>query len=194
MSKLIAITGGIGSGKSVVSQILRSLGYPVYDCDLRAKQIMDADLDIHKRICEEIHQHAVVGGKIDRQLIAQIVFNDKCALDRLNKIVHRAVLADLIEWVADRSTIYNYIYVETAIPIESGIVEAVDSIWQIQAPDAIRIARVEKRNNLTRAQVEARIASQQNEIITQESPHYYKTHTIINDNITPLLPQIKSLL
>ena len=77
---LTAITGGIGSGKSVVSQILRILGYPVYDCDSRARTIMDSDCGIHRSLCEQIHPQAVTGGIVDRQLISSIVFNDTEAL------------------------------------------------------------------------------------------------------------------
>ncbi|MDE6436166.1 MAG: dephospho-CoA kinase, partial [Muribaculaceae bacterium] len=92
---LIAITGGIGSGKSVVSRVLRAMGYPVYDCDSQAKAIMDADAEIHRRLCSEIDAAVVTDGVIDRKRLAEIVFNDKAKLAVLNAIVHSAVKAHL---------------------------------------------------------------------------------------------------
>ena len=92
---LIAITGGIGSGKSVVSTILRKLGYYVYDCDSRAKLLIDSDTDIHQLLCQQIHPDAVHDGIVNRSLISKIVFSDPDALARLNRITHAAVLADI---------------------------------------------------------------------------------------------------
>ncbi len=92
---LIAITGGIGSGKSVVSRILLALGYPVYDCDSRAKTLMDADSTIKRRLIEEIGEATVVDGIIDRPALSRMVYADAIMLERPNAIVHAAVRADL---------------------------------------------------------------------------------------------------
>lgn len=180
-SRLIAIVGGIGSGKSVVSHILRVLGYPVYDCDSRARTLMDNDTEIHQALLRHIHPEAVVNGKIDRSLISQIVFSDTEALLRLNTIVHGAVHTDLARW---RSENRGTIFVETAIPVSSGLDKLVDQIWQVAAPEDLRIRRVQKRSNLTAHQIEARIQAQKAEEIT--SPHVILT----NDGRHLLLPQI----
>lgn len=187
---LIAITGGIGSGKSVVSQILRILGYPVYDCDSRARTIMDSDCGIHRRLCEQIHPQAVVGGIVDRQLISSIVFNDTEALTRLNTIVHGAVTADLMTWSAAESTSGHPLqFVETAIPVQSGLCHRVDAIWQVTAPESLRIVRVQRRSGLSPDQIRARIEAQRSESLDGTA------HAdIINDGNTPILPQIHRLL
>lgn len=187
---LIAITGGIGSGKSVVSQILRILDYPVYDCDTQARIIMDNDLDIHHNLCRHIHPNAVVGGIVDRPLISSIVFNDADALDRLNNIVHGAVKAHLMAWSeACVQAGHNIRFVETAIPIQSGLYRQVDAIWQVTASARLRIDRVQRRNNLTISQVEDRINAQKSENL-DAIPH----QDIPNDTDTPLLPRIHYLL
>lgn len=187
---LIAITGGIGSGKSVVSQILRTLGYPVYDCDREARIIMDRDCDIHRRLCHDIHPLAVVEGVIDRPLISSVVFNDSDALARLNAIVHSAVTDNLLAWSRTLAEAGHAIqFVETAIPVQSGLYKLVDALWQVTAPVGLRIARVQRRNGLTAAQVQARIDAQKAESL-DTIPHV----DIPNDTDTPLLPRIHSLL
>ncbi|MFG6384991.1 MAG: dephospho-CoA kinase [Muribaculaceae bacterium] len=188
-ARLIAICGGIGSGKSVVSEILRSLGYEVYDCDSRAKQIMDSDLYIHERLCAEIHPESVVDGVIDRKLISEVVFGNPEALARLNDIVHRAVKADIERWAYEHATDNAVKFVETAIPVSSGMVSMVNDIWEVTAPYNVRIERVKKRNGMSEAQIVARMKSQEVESL-DSIPH----QRIINSPDCAILPQIHCLL
>ena len=185
---LIAITGGIGSGKSVVSRVLRAMGYPVYDCDSQAKAIMDADAEIHRRRCGEIDAAVVTDGVIDRKRLAEIVFNDKAKLAVLNAIVHSAVKAHLAGW-ADAQP--GVAFVETAILFESGLNASVDAEWRVESPLELRIERTMKRNNLTRQQVEARIASQNRQ---PENPPLPPRTILVNDLTHALLPQIRTAL
>lgn len=187
-SKLIAIVGGIGSGKSVVSCILESMGYKVYDCDSKAKTIMDNSAEIHKQLCAEIHPQAVVNGVINRQLISQVVFNDESALKRLNAIVHKFVLEDLKLWRASFVDDSKPLFVETAIPRSSNILCIVDDIWEVTAPIEVRISRVIKRNNISREQVIARIRKQEAELDIANA------HAIQNDGEHPILPVINKFL
>lgn len=187
---LIAITGGIGSGKSVVSTILRKLGYHVYDCDSRAKLLIDSDTAIHQLLCQQIHPDAVHYGIVNRPLISKIVFSDPDALARLNRITHAAVLADIQRWTA-RHTTEQKLFIETAIPVTSGIYNNVDQIWQVEASERIRIQRVQRRSNLTPAQIQARIQSQSSDHLPSTTPNL---HTLHNDPNHPLLPQIHPLL
>lgn len=188
-SRLIAITGGIGSGKSVVSRVLRTMGYPVYDCDSQAKAIMDADTQIHRRLREEIDAAVVADdGIIDRKRLAEIVFNDSARLAALNRIVHAAVKAHLSRWADDQPGVA---FVETAILFESGLNATVDAEWRVQSPLDLRIERTMRRSNLTLEQVEARIASQSNQ---PENPPLPPRTILINDLTTALLPQIRQAL
>ena len=88
---IIAINGGIGSGKSVVSRIVTVMGYPVYDCDAQARQLMDSSDEIKAAISAGIHHACIKDGQIDRAMLASIVFEDKEKLAILNSIVHGAV-------------------------------------------------------------------------------------------------------
>lgn len=187
-SYVTMICGGIGSGKSVVSRILSEMGYPVYDCDRRARQIMDSDPDIHSRLCSLIHPKAVRDGIIDRELIGDIVFKDSEKLKALNSIVHSAVLSDIRNWI-DSLPAARHAFVECAIPRSSRLDEYITNIWEVVAPLEVRVDRVMLRNCLSRRDVLHRIESQHSEDISG-IPHV----NIINDNFRPLLPQIQSLL
>ncbi|MCM1354846.1 MAG: dephospho-CoA kinase [Staphylococcus sp.] len=187
---LIAISGGIGSGKTVVSRIVGTLGHEVYDCDSRAAEIMDTDAGIKDLIGEQIHRDCILAdGAIDRKRLAEIVFNDYDALQRLNTIVHAAVRSDVVRWAGCFPGKVNF--VETAILYQSGLDKLVDEVWEVEAPVDLRVERVMARNGLSREQVLARIASQEQFVV---SDRHKRTHIIINDLVVPLLPQIESLL
>lgn len=188
-TRLIAITGGIGSGKSVISDILRAMGHKVYDCDTRAKALMDTDESIKDDLINLISINAVRSDRtIDRKLLSEIVFNDSDALSRLNSIVHKAVRADLRRWRDTSSD--KTVWVETAILYASRLDREVDEVWEVTAPTELRVQRVMKRNSMSREQVLARISSQS----TTAAQLHPLTKTIVNDGVEPVLPQILSLL
>lgn len=188
-TRLIAITGGIGSGKSVISDILRAMGHKVYDCDTRAKALMDTDESIKDDLINLISIDAVRSDRtIDRKLLSEIVFNDPDALSRLNSIVHKAVRADLRRWRDTSSD--KTVWVETAILYASRLDREVDEVWEVTAPTELRVQRVMKRNSMSREQVLARISSQS----TTAAQLHPLTKAIVNDGVEPVLPQILSLL
>lgn len=188
-TRLIAITGGIGSGKSVISDILRAMGHKVYDCDTRAKALMDTDESIKDDLINLISIDAVRSDRtIDRKLLSEIVFNDPDALSRLNSIVHKAVRADLRRWRETSSD--KTVWVETAILYASRLDREVDEVWEVTAPTELRVQRVMKRNSMSREQVLARISSQS----TTAAQLHPLTKSIVNDGVEPVLPQILSLL
>ena len=186
----IGLTGGIGSGKSVVSNVLRTLGYEVYDCDLRARAIMEGDEALKKRLADAFGNDIInEDGTLNRQALGAIVFNDPEKLEALNAMVHGAVKDDIVAWRTDHSK-RTRLFIETAILYQSGLDKMVDDIWEVTAPEEIRIARVIARNNLTAAQVRARIAAQRFPVPAQHPP----VRHIINDGHRPLLPQILEIL
>lgn len=189
MMPLIAIAGGIGCGKSVISHILTAMGYKVYDCDIRAKQLMDNSETIKSAIETQIHPAAITFSReIDRKFLASIVFNDRNKLSTLNSIVHAEVKKDLAEWRYRNSALP--LWVESAIIYESGISEMVDEVWDVIAPIDLRIERVVKRNAISPEEVKQRIDSQ---AVPISNPHK-RVFTIINDGVKPVLPQILNLL
>lgn len=160
MARLIAITGGIGCGKSVVCKVLAVKGFTVIDTDALARQIMDSSLDIKERLKREIHPGAVdENGIIDRRLIAGIVFEDSAKLKKLNKIVHSSVLKELKQRAAGPAPA-DVIFVETALLFQSRLNRLVDAEISVYAPLHQRIERVMARNGLSATEVKRRIKSQ----------------------------------
>ncbi|MDE7442609.1 MAG: dephospho-CoA kinase [Muribaculaceae bacterium] len=183
----IAITGGIGSGKSVVSTVLRIMGYPVYDSDSEAKKLMDESLEIRQAIANRISPDAITpDGHIDRQRLARIVFTDKSALATLNSIVHSSVRDHFDKWRQQDKVAF----IETAILYQSRLDQMVNEVWDVIAPTEVRINRVMKRNGITAEQVRARIEAQQ---FIPDTLHP-NVHTITNAPDVPVLPQIIALL
>lgn len=188
--RIIAITGGIGSGKSVVSKVLESMGYTVYDCDRNAKALMDEDSEIKSRLKAEIHNGAVDdNGNIDRPFLSSIVFNAPDKLKILNSIVHAAVKKDIRRWI-EKHNKEKILFVETAILFESGLDAEVNEVWKVTAPMDLRIIRVCERNGVSSEHVKARIASQ----MSEEMRQHPKTSLIVNDGKVSLLKQINSNL
>ena len=194
MNKLIAITGGIGCGKSVVARLLAVLGYPVYDTDANARRIMDTSDAIKASLTAHFGSDVVTDGQINRPLLARIVFKDTDKLAILNSLVHKAVIDDVLQWQFRQTT--SLCFVETAILYESGLDRQVDGVWEVTAPTALRIARIVARGNgtMTADQARQRVDSQllgNDDTRIQRHPD---THVILNDDVTPLLPKVLALL
>lgn len=188
---VVAITGGIGAGKSVVSRILMCLGFPVYDCDSRARRIMERDTAIHHRLCREITPAAVdATGCLNRAAISDVVFSDPEKLAALNSIVHGSVRRDLSLWIG--SCPGPLAFVETAILYESGLDRMVDEVWEVTAPESVRVDRVCRRSSLTPAQVKARIHSQS--APSAPSSSALPLSRIPNDGTHSVLLRLASLL
>lgn len=187
---LTGITGGIGSGKSVVSQILTALGQQVYDCDSRAKAIMDSSDAIKNEIRTRISEECIdTCNNIDRKRLAAIVFADTRMLDLLNGIVHKAIREDITAWAASLGG--GKAWVESAILYESGIDRMVDEVWEVMAPEELRIERVVKRNGIAPEEVRKRIDSQRR---AEDYTKHPNTKIVVNDDVQPLLKQILHLL
>lgn len=183
----IAITGGIGSGKSVVSSILRVIGFSVYDCDSQAKRIMNSSASLKDELRKAFGNNAVVGDIVNKAYISKIVFNNQEALAKLNSIVHPFVRQDYEAW----SNTKGVSFVETAILFESGMDKLVDEIWIVNAPEDIRVKRVMNRNGLSKEDVLARINSQVSldRIYDKEC-----VSIIVNDDKASVLNQIMNLV
>lgn len=188
-AKLVAISGGIGSGKSVVSHVLSVLGYHVYDTDSRAKQLMDTSEVIKRQLVEQFGRNVVVNGDIDRKYLSGLVFNQQEALEKLNAIVHGHVRTDIVEW-RNRSD-RNILFVETAILYQSGLDRMVDEVWEVVAPRHVRVERIMSRNGYTEQEAESRVVAQESYVPLQ---YHANIRTIINDGVLPVLPQIEGLL
>jgi dephospho-CoA kinase len=178
----IGITGGIGSGKSIISKILRIMQYPVYDTDAQAKTLMDTPT-LRQALMDQWGKEIIQpDGQINRAHLAQIVFNNPQQLTILNNIVHPAVRNHYAQWVQQQQS--PIVFVESAILHQAHMDNTLEHIWLVKADDETRIQRVIQRNNTTRQDVEARIATQ------YDPPIDHRTHIITNNNNDAILPQI----
>lgn len=184
----IGITGGMGAGKSVISEMMRCLGIPVYDADIASKKILNSNTKVKTQLIELLGEEIFSNGQLNRPLMAQLIFNNNELLLKTNAIIHPAVFDDFIAW----SEVQNkeVVACETAILFESGMVSYFDSILMVSAPLEIRIERCIKRNNFTREQVLERIAKQMDESKKTELSDF----VIDNDNRKALYPQLKNFL
>lgn len=152
----VGITGGIGSGKSTVCRLFAERGIAVYDSDREAKRLMAGPL--RASIEARFGASTYCGGELDRQALAQVVFNDPQALSDLNALVHPAVRADFAAW-AERQT-GDYVILESAILYESGFDDTVDRVVAVLAPLEVRIERTCRRDGASEEEVRRRIAAQ----------------------------------
>lgn len=185
----LAVTGGIGCGKSVVSHILEIMGVPVYDCDRRAKEIMVTDAGIAKGLKRMFGEACYNSdGSLDRAFLASRIFTDDNNIERVNALVHPAVKKDFDDWVAAKDC--PLVAVETAVLYESGMIEHVDKVLVVWAGRETAIERTMKRNGMSRNQVVSRIQKQ----LSSDELLLLTDYSIFNDGNTPLLPEVVSLL
>jgi dephospho-CoA kinase len=154
----LGITGGIGSGKTSVCRVFNVLGIPVFSADPEAKDIMDNDKSIIAGINSLTGTDLYKKGKLDRNELAQLIFNDSSLLRKVNSLVHPVVFDHFRVWEKQQEA--PYVIMEAAILFESGAFRLVNRIATVVAPVEERITRVEKRNNLTREQVLERMQNQ----------------------------------
>lgn len=184
----IGITGGIGSGKSVISNILRNLGYNVYDSDSEAKRLMCTDDNIISALTARFGKEIFTPERqINRILLADKIFRDKENLMFVNGTVHPAVCQDFAVWATGK----QFAFIESAILFEAKLDSYVDKIIYVKAPLDLRIKRVTNRDHTTEEKVKERIANQQASLDYAEQHSHY---IINNDGISELKPQIIKIL
>ncbi len=158
MTKIIGLTGGIGSGKSTVAKMFTAYGIPVYIADDEAKKLMESD-EVIKQVIGTFGKDIISDGKINRTKLADIVFNDAEKLTLLNKIVHPAVQKHFTDWLKNRETI-PFVIKEAAILFETGGHKQCDKVITVVAPQQLRIERVVARDNTDQEGVLKRINNQ----------------------------------
>lgn len=189
MSIKIGITGGIGSGKSVVSHLLEMKGIPVYDSDKESKRIVNYNETIRMKLIELLGEEIYNGKDLNKKLLASFIFGNPDHLKVVNSIIHPAVKIDFLQWAKthESSAIIGF---ESAILIEAGFTQTMDYIVSVQAPMEIRIKRVAMRDRSPLSLIEKRINSQMND----EEKCRLSDFIIINDDKNPLIPQVLSLI
>jgi dephospho-CoA kinase len=158
MTKIIGLTGGIGSGKTTIANYFNEMGVPVYIADDGARNVMQSE-EVIKKIKKEFGDSLFENNVLNRAKLAEIVFNNADRLAQLNAIVHPAVKKDFELWLKQHGNC-EYVMYDAAILFESGRYKDCDIIITVTAPEEVRIDRVLKRDNTTRAQVLSRIKMQ----------------------------------
>ncbi len=174
---IVGLTGGIGTGKSVVASLFVQLGIPVYNSDNKAKWLMNNNNSLKGELVESFGVNTYVDGVLNKSYLSDLVFNDSVKLKALNKIVHPYVKVDFEDWVTNNSKT-SYVIKEAAILIESGAYKQVDSILLVQADLEMRINRVISRDGVVKKDVVARIENQ----LSESEKQKFSDYTIFNNS------------
>jgi dephospho-CoA kinase len=183
----IGLTGGIGSGKTIVSEIFSALGVPVFYADDAAKTIMNEDAALRQQLIILFGDEAYNKNTLNRKYIADIVFNDAFKLEQLNALVHPATIAAADAWMQQQTT--PYVVKEAALMFEAGAAAHLDYVIGVHAPQALRIQRVMHRDGITREEALARMNNQIDETIKMKLCDF----VIVNDEQQAVLPQVLGL-
>jgi dephospho-CoA kinase len=184
----VGLTGGIGSGKTLVCCVLEKLGVPVYYADLEARRLMNSNTELKTGILRLFGEEAYSEEGLNRAHLAKSVFGDEKQLSRLNALVHPAVRDDFNNWAESQSRSF-YVVEEAAILFESGASREMDLSVLVFAPEEIRIRRVMERDASTRKVVLERMKHQ----ISEEEKKKLADFIITNDGTVMLLPQVIEL-
>lgn len=189
MTKLVGLTGGIGSGKSTVAKIFISLGVPVFDSDLAGRRCLDEDAQVKDAVVRLLGDASYKKGRAARAYIAGRVFANSELLNELNRIVHPAVAARTKNWLENIPVSTPYAIKEAAILHESGAYKSCDTIICVTASESLRIARVQNRDNVNREEVLARMARQWSE----PEKLALSQHRVVNDGSRSLIAQVMQI-
>ena len=184
----IGLTGGIGSGKSMVSKLLTTYKIAVYDSDTRAKSLMENDDKIIHSITQILGKEAYTDGKLNRRFVAEAVFASSSKLLQINTIVHSAVIDDFSRWAELQAA--HILVFESAIIFENGLEKYFDKIIAVVAPQKLRIERVKRRSGLSRKEILNRIKNQTSSKTLRQRADY----VVINDDRTAIIPQVERIL
>lgn len=183
----VGVTGGIGSGKSLVCRMLSVMGVPVFYADVAARAVMEHQHDVVSAITALFGSQAYINGRLNREYIASVVYNDRSLLDQLNAITHPATVRFGEQWMAGINS--SYAIKEAAIFFESGTDKSVDVMVGVYASKELRLARAMGRGNISEEKVLAIMAQQMDEDEKMKRCDF----VLYNDDRLPLLPQVLRL-
>ena len=185
----LAVVGGIGSGKSVVSRMLDIMGVPVYDCDTRAKELMVQNTTIIKELKRMFGDECYdADGGLNRKYLASCIFVDERNTKRVNALVHPVVKADFCSWAQCQNA--PLVAVETALLYESGMAEVVDKTLLVWTDRETAITRTMQRSGMSRTQVLNRMAKQ----MSTDDLLLLTDYAIYNGGANPIIPEVTALL
>lgn len=184
---LVGLTGGIGSGKSTVCDVLRVLGTPIFDADAAGKRLLAEDVALQQAVIERFGAGVYPGGTLDKKALAAIVFHDTEALAALNALVHPAVRKAFKAWAAEQQA--PYVVMESALLADTGGHGHFDKVVVVTAPEPLRIARVMRRDGVGEEAVRARLRNQ----VGEEERLRIADFVIVNDDTQLVIPQVLAI-
>ena len=185
----IGVTGGIGSGKTVVSTLFRLHDIPVFNADKVARELNDSSPFIRAQLIFHFGEELYSGTRLNRKQLASLIFQDKEKLAIVNNIIHPVVSSSFNEWCSERND-HSLVVIDAAVLIEAGFHRIVDKVITVTAPQAMRIERVMKRDQSARHEVEVRMRHQ----LSDEEKIKQSDFVIYNDNRQSLIAQVDALL
>lgn len=185
----IGLTGGIGSGKSTVSEIFKVLGFPVYIADIESKKLTNTSLYIKEKLIGRFGGNIYAQEGLNKDLLAKYIFENKENLNYVNSVIHPQVRSHFIDW-AEKNKAAKVIIYEAAILFESGFYSQMDKIITVTAPINLRIERTTKRDQTSRENVIKRINNQMDD----RQKIRLSDYVIYNDEKQSLIEQTRIIL
>jgi dephospho-CoA kinase len=182
--KVVGLSGGIGSGKTTVSNMFKDLGIPVYIADVEAKKLMNSSKDIKRKLIELFGTKAYENNELNRSYIASKIFNDDSYLKKMNAIIHPSVTVHFKKWLQKQTS--KYVIKEAAIIFEQNMQSQYDIIITVIVDKDVRIDRILKRDNTTREKILAIMKHQ----LSDEEKAKMSDYVIINDQLEHTKEQV----
>ena len=186
--KRIGITGGIGAGKSLVAEIIKAMGYPVYNSDERAKELTESNPKIKEGLIHLFGEEIYQNDTLNKFALAQAIFSDESLREKVNALIHPIVREDFNLWALAQNN--SLVFNESAILFETGSFKNFDAIILVYAPTELRIKRIMKRDNCSENEVLKRMNSQ----FSDEEKYQLTEFRVLNDEQTPLLEQVEQII
>ena len=186
--KRIGITVGIGAGKSLVAEIIKAMGYPVYNSDERAKELTETNPKIKEGLIHLFGGEIYQNDTLNKFALAQAIFSDDSLREKVNALIHPIVREDFNLWALAQNN--SLVFNESAILFETGSFKNFDAIILVYAPKEIRIQRIMKRDNCSENEVLKRMNSQ----FSDEEKYQLTEFRVLNDEQTPLLVQVEKII
>mgnify|MGYP000906971096 CR=1 FL=1 len=179
MSKIVGLTGGVGSGKTTVARMFEALGVPVYIADDEAKLLMQHSKSVQQELVQLLGDHCYIDGQLNRTFIASKIFADKSLLEQINAIVHPKLAIHFDAWLSKQTT--PYVIKEVAILFEMESQHLFDFILTVTSPKETRIQRVIQRDQKTKTEVELIIKNQLSELEKIQQSHFVIHNKTLKD-------------
>lgn len=185
----IAITGGIGSGKSYVSALLEARGIPVYNADNESKRLTATDEGIRAGLVALLGEEVYREGSLNKPLLASYLFAGPENARRVNAVIHPRVKADFRRWLEEHQDC-EVVGLESAILFEAGFEDTVDAVVMVYAPEPLRLKRAMRRDGATEEQIRRRMSAQMDDEEKRRRSHY----VLLNDGSDSLDEQLANLI